>query len=218
MMNRVALLAASCVALALVGCGVPPDIKANSLSIDVQPDFSKLTIQFAIDRADPSDPAHPMGELNYGDTFLWTGDLFEAGTSNKIGAWICKGTKHARIQVVGLDQPYTITNSIEKTFGSAFVTYAIEGKGEIDVIGLEPGFDGHGGLQQAVVGGTGDFAYASGIAKKQMALPASSTAYGQSGGALDPTWKATQTVATFPAITPASHRVTFEFNTPISMK
>lgn len=194
---------------ALVGCSTPPDIKVDSLEVDVQPDFNT----FMVNDLDQSG-ADGGVQVTYGDYFLWVGDLFKPGTSTKVGRWICRGVKHASLGFVDFEKPMDIKGSILKTWGTNTQSYLIDGKGDIELIGLEPGYDGKGGLAYAIVGGTGDYAGASGVAHKKMALAVVNASYGGKSVALDPPFKGPQNDPTYPAITNFSARITFDLRLP----
>jgi len=166
--------------------------RSKTLVLDVQPDFDKFN--FVDTEGDK--------KLDFGDHFLFEGPIYKAGTSEKIGVWLCSGVKFAKVEVKALDKPFALTGAIEGNYASVYVVYQLKGRGTITVTGLEPGYDGSGAAAQVVTGGTGEFAGARGAATNAAAM----------GGALDPSFAAPAKPGQ-PKVTMMSRRVTFDFVT-----
>ena len=119
----------------------------------------------------------------------------------KIGDFVCEGVFIANVEMVGMDQAPVITNAPDGQFTSVRQSFNLTGKGSILVSGTEPG-TGPGQNQRAVVGGTGDFAGATGIVSQTLAL----------GVSLTPAFSADPVVGV--PVTFLSERVKFEIRKP----
>ena len=103
--------------------------------------------------------------------------LFSArtyGRLGKIGDSVCEGVFIANVEKVGMDAAPGITNAPDGPFPRMRQSFNLTGKGSILVSGTEPG-TGPSQNQRAVVGGTGDFAGATGIVSQTLTLGVSLT-------------------------------------------
>ena len=101
------------------------------------------------------------------------------------------------MEMVGMEEAPVITDAPDGQFTSVRQSFNFTGKGSILVSGTEPG-TGPGQNQRAVVGGTGDFAGATGILSQTLAL----------GVTLTPAFSADPVVGV--PVTFLSERVKFE--------
>ncbi len=107
--------------------------RGQTLTVHVVPDLST----FSLVDADSS------GGPTAGDPFDVQGDIFEQGTSNRIGDFVCRG-----FWIAQPDGDFTSVNQ----------SFEIDGRGAIYVVGNEPGsVPGVSGFSRAIVGATGDF-------------------------------------------------------------
>ena len=174
--------------LALAACaGEGNDLVSETIEADLQPDPATLALQDLNGNGSP-DPGEP---------FSIRAILYTPGSNTKIGDFVCEGVFIANVEMVGMDQAPVITNAPDGQFTSVRQSFNFTGKGSLLVSGTEPG-TGPGQNQRAVVGGTGDFAGATGIVSQTLAL----------GVSLTPAFSADQVVGV--PVTFLSVRVKFE--------
>ncbi len=178
--------------LALAACsGGASSPTLETFEVDVQADPATLALQDLNGNGSP-DPGEP---------FSIRAILYTPGTNTKIGDFVCEGVFIANVEMVGMDQAPVITNAPDGQFTSVRQSFNFTGKGSILVSGTEPG-TGPGQNQRAVVGGTGDFAGATGILSQTLAL----------GVSLTPAFSADPVVGV--PVTFLSGRVKFEIQKP----
>ncbi len=171
------------------GGASPPTLE--TIEVDVQADPATLALQDLNGNGAP-DPGEP---------FSIRAILYTPGTNTKIGDFVCEGVFIANVEMVGMDQAPVITNAPDGQFTSVRQSFNFTGKGSLLVSGTEPG-TGPGRNQRAVVGGTGDFAGATGIVSQTLAL----------GVSLTPAFSADPVVGV--PVTFLSERVKFEIQMP----
>ena len=183
---RRALLPLVAVAILLTSTQAVFADEADSMTIvvDLQPDPTTLIVS----------DTNGDGAPSAGEFFVVTGDIYEPGTDNDIGDFICRGVYLADLAITAMDEPPTITGGIAGQITQVQQTYFFEDKGVLHVLGTEPG------PVMAVAGGTGDFAGASGTLTFEGAL----------GATLDPAFNAPD-VAVVP-VTFISARLTFSIS------
>ncbi len=107
--------------------------RSKKLTVDVVPNLATLSF------VDLDGSGGPTA----GDPFVIQGDIFEEGTSHRIGDFVCRG--------FFISQP-------DGDFASVNQSFEIDGRGAIYVVGNEPGsVPGVSGFSRAIVGATGDF-------------------------------------------------------------
>lgn len=107
--------------------------RGKKLTVDVVPNLAT----FSFVDLDSS------GDESPGEPFDIQGDIFEEGTLNRIGDFVCRG--------FFITQPDGDETSVNQSF-------EIDGRGAIYVVGNEPGAVFQvGGFSRAIVGATGDF-------------------------------------------------------------
>lgn len=136
----------------------------ETIEADLQPDPTTLAHQ-DLNGNEGVDPGEP---------FSVRASLYEPGSNTKIGDFVCEGVFIANLKVVGLDKPPELTNLVDGQFSAVRQTFNFSGKGTLSVIGSEPG-TGPNSNELAVVGGTGQFAGATGIVSYTPALGATLT-------------------------------------------
>lgn len=145
--------------------GAPGPLPAlETIEADLQPDLTTMAHQ-DLNGNEGIDPGEP---------FSIRASLYEPGSNTKIGDFVCQGVFIANVKVVGLDKAPEITNLVGGQFTSVRQTFNFSGKGTFSVIGTEPG-TGANNNELSVVGGTGQFAGATGIVSYTPALGASLT-------------------------------------------
>ena len=133
-MRNKSLLVLVTMSLLVFGVLVYADDDGEELTVHVVPDLAT----FSFVDVDSS------GGPTAGDPFDVQGDIFEQGTSNRIGDFVCRG--------------FFITQP-DGDFASVNQSFEIDGRGAIYVVGNEPGsVPGVSGFSRAIVGATGDFA------------------------------------------------------------
>ena len=151
--------------LALAACsGGASSVTLETIEVDLQPDPATLALQDLNGNGTP-DPGEP---------FSIRAIIYTPGTNTKIGDFVCEGVFIANVAMPGMDQAPVITNAPDGQFTSVRQSFNITGKGSLLVSGTEPG-TGPGQNQRAVVGGTGQFAGATGIITQTLALGVSLT-------------------------------------------
>jgi len=142
------------------------------------------------------DPATLVGGSAVGDFFLITGDVYEPGTDTDVGDFICSGVNLAELGVTAMDEPPSIvTGGIAGQVTQVHQTYVFD-DGTLEVLGTETG------PVMAVVGGTGDYAGATGTLTFEGAL----------GATLDPPFSAPDVIDL--PMTFLSARLTFSISVP----
>ncbi len=150
--------------LALAACSGGSSLTSETIEVDLQPDPATLALQ----------DLNGNGSPDAGEPFSIRAIIYEPGTNTRIGDFVCEGVFIANVEMVGMTEAPVITNAPDGQFTSVRQSFNLTGKGSLLVSGTEPG-TGPDQNQRAVVGGTGDFAGATGIVSQTLALGVSLT-------------------------------------------
>ena len=145
--------------------GLPgPLPKLETIEVDLQPDPATLVHQ----------DLNGNKEFDPGEPFSIRAALYTPGTNTKVGDFVCDGVFVANVKIAALDKAPAVSNATGGQFSNVKQTFTLANRGSLFVVGGEPG-TGPNSNERAIVGGTGEFAGATGVLKATTVLGASLT-------------------------------------------